>query len=245
MKVGILQFPGSNCDDDSMHVITRVLKEEAQFVWHKENRLPAGTDAVIVPGGFSYGDYLRAGAIAAHSPIMDAVRVFAAEGGAVLGICNGFQILCESGLLPGALTRNASLRFECRQVYVRAEGKPTPFTAAIPAGRVLRMPIAHAEGRYFSEDAETFSKRGQVVFRYCDAAGSVVDSANPNGSQLNIAGIANEAGNVMALMPHPERASEPLLGEDCGRQLFESLRTSIKDKKVGKKSGQEAGNDLS
>lgn len=227
MRVGVLRFPGSNCDDDTLHVFTRVLKEEASFVWHKETRLPEGTDAVVVPGGFSYGDYLRSGAIAAQSPIMDAVRAFAAEGRPVLGICNGFQILCESGLLPGALTRNASLRFECRQVYVRVEGKPTPFTSAIPAGRVLRLPIAHGDGRFVSHDSEALGAAGQVVFRYSDAAGGVSEGMNPNGSQLGIAGVCNEAGNVLALMPHPERAAEPILGEDCGRQMFESLRMHL------------------
>ncbi len=227
MRIAILQFPGSNCDDDAMHVLTRVLTESASFVWHKQSRLPDATDAVIVPGGFSYGDYLRSGAMAAHSPIMDAVRSFAADGGPVLGICNGFQILCEAGLLPGALARNASLHFECRQVNVRVEGKPTPFTSAIPAGRVLRMPIAHGDGRYVHDDADGLGKQGQVVFRYCDAAGGIKDDANPNGSQLNIAGVSNPAGNVVALMPHPERASEALLGEEGGRQIFESLRMSL------------------
>ncbi len=226
MLVGVLRFPGSNCDDDALAAVSRVLGEEARFVWHKDTALPPGTTAVIVPGGFSYGDYLRAGAIAAHAPIMDAVRVFATAGGPVLGICNGFQILCEAGLLPGALARNASLRFECRHVYVRVEGKPTPFTAAIPAGRILRMPIAHAEGRYICDDVEALAGRGQVVFRYCDSSGGLTGASNPNGSQGHVAGVCNEAGNVMALMPHPERAAEAILGEDCGRQIFESLRMS-------------------
>ena len=236
MRVAILQFPGSNCDDDAMHVITRVLGEEALFVWHKESRLPDLTDAVIVPGGFSYGDYLRSGAIAAQAAIMDAVRAFAENGGPVLGICNGFQILCEAGLLPGALARNLSLRFECRHVYVRVEGKPTPFTSAIPAGRVLRLPIAHGDGRYVNADPAGLGERGQVIFRYCDSAGGVKDEANPNGSQLGIAGVSNEAGNVVALMPHPERASEGLLGEESGRQMFESLRLSLSPGKKGKPS---------
>lgn len=236
MRVAILQFPGSNCDDDAMHVVARVLREEAKFVWHKEAALPPKTDAVVVPGGFSYGDYLRSGAIAAHAAIMDAVRAFAAAGGPVLGICNGFQILCEAGLLPGALTRNASLRFECRQVHVRVEGKPTPFTSAIPAGRVLRMPIAHADGRYVCDDGAALGTRGQVIFRYCDAAGGVTDDANPNGSLLGIAGVANERGNVVALMPHPERAAEAILGEEGGRQIFESLRLSLTGGKTGRAS---------
>jgi phosphoribosylformylglycinamidine synthase I len=238
MHVAILQFPGSNCDDDSMHVVTRVLGEQASFVWHKESRLPAGTDAVIVPGGFSYGDYLRSGAIAAQANIMDSVRAFAAGGGPVLGICNGFQILCESGLLPGALTRNASLRFECRYVHVRVEGKPTPFTASIPAGPVMRLPIAHADGRYVSDDPAALGERGQVVFRYCDAGGGVRDEANPNGSQLGIAGVCNAAGNVVALMPHPERASETVLGEESARQMFESLRLSLAKSAPGSRKGR-------
>jgi phosphoribosylformylglycinamidine synthase subunit PurQ / glutaminase len=229
MRVGVLRFPGSNCDDDSLHVINRVLGEQAAFVWHKETRLPSGTDAVIVPGGFSYGDYLRAGAIAAQSPIMDAVRAFAGSGGPVLGICNGFQILCEAGLLPGALTRNVSLRFECRQVNVRLEdkAKATPFTSGLGAGKVLRLPIAHAEGRYISDDSDGLATRGQVIFRYCDPAGAVTDAANPNGSQRGIAGVCNDKGNVLALMPHPERAAEAILGEEGGRQMFESLRTHV------------------
>jgi phosphoribosylformylglycinamidine synthase I len=166
MRIGVLRFPGSNCDDDSLHVVNKVLKEDGRFVWHKETALPSGTDAVVVPGGFSYGDYLRA--IAAHSPIMDAVRAFAAAGGPVLGICNGFQILCEAGLLPGALTRNASLRFECHFVHVRLEGKPTPFTSAIPAGRVLRLPIAHAEGRFVHDEAEALGKADRKLsLRLC------------------------------------------------------------------------------
>jgi len=224
MHIGVLRFPGSNCDDDAWHAVARVLGERASFVWHKDSALPAQTDAVIVPGGFSYGDYLRSGAIAAHSPIMDAVRAFAARGGPVLGICNGFQILCEAGLLPGALTRNVSLRFECRHVYVRVEGRPTPFTSAMTTGLVLRLPIAHADGRYVNDDSEALGKRGQVAFRYCDEAGGIDDGANPNGSQLNIAGVCNEAGNVLALMPHPERAAEAILGEESGRQMFESLK---------------------
>ncbi len=230
MHIAIVQFPGSNCDDDALHVVSRVLGEAASFVWHKQATLPPATDAVIVPGGFSYGDYLRSGAIAAQSAVMDAVRTFAAKGGPVLGICNGFQILCESGLLPGALARNVGLRFECRQVYVRVEGKPTPFTAAIPAGRVLRLPIAHGDGRNVCDDADGLGKSGQVIFRYCDASGGVRDADNPNGSQLNIAGVSNQAGNVVALMPHPERASEALLGEESGRQIFESLRMSLAKK---------------
>ena len=182
---------------------------------------------MVVPGGFSYGDYLRAGAMAAHSPVMSAVRRFAEAGGPVLGICNGFQILCESGLLDGALTRNARLRFVCRDVTVRVEGRPTPFTSAIPAGRVLTMPVAHAEGRYLNDDLDALEREGRIVFRYSDAAGGLDEGANPNGSSRAIAGICNRAGNVVGLMPHPERASEQILGGTDGRQLFDSLLVSL------------------
>ena len=222
---GVIRFPGSNCDDDAVRVVDQVMGAGSQgrIVWHKDRSL-AGVDAVIVPGGFSYGDYLRAGAIAAKSPIMGAVIEFARAGGPVLGICNGFQILCESGLLDGALTRNASLRFECRDVHCVVEGRPTPFTAAIPAGRHIKMSIAHAEGRYIHPEVERLEAEGRVVFRYATADGAVTPAANPNGSMNNIAGVCNEAGNVVGLMPHPERACEALLGgggED-GRMIFES-----------------------
>ncbi|HUS64568.1 MAG TPA: phosphoribosylformylglycinamidine synthase subunit PurQ [Kofleriaceae bacterium] len=222
---GVIRFPGSNCDDDAVRVVDQVMGpgSTGRIVWHKDRSL-AGVDAVIVPGGFSYGDYLRAGAIAAKSPIMGSVIEFARAGGPVLGICNGFQILCESGLLDGALTRNASLRFECRDVHCVVEGRPTPFTAAIPAGRHIKMSIAHAEGRYIHPDVERLEAEGRVVFRYADGDGAVTPAANPNGSQNGIAGICNEAGNVVGLMPHPERACEALLGgggED-GRMVFES-----------------------
>lgn len=221
MKLAVLRFPGSNCDDDALWA-SRLLGLEASFVWHKETTLPPA-DAVLIPGGFSYGDYLRAGALAALSPIIGAARAFAARGGPVLAICNGFQIACEAGLLDGALTRNASLRFACRDVYLRCEGRPTPFTESVPAGRVLRLPIAHAEGRYLHPEPQRLLDEGRVIFRYCDAAGGIVDEANPNGSVHNIAGITNAAGNVLGLMPHPERACEPLTGSTDGRQLFESL----------------------
>ncbi|RMH41863.1 MAG: phosphoribosylformylglycinamidine synthase subunit PurQ [Deltaproteobacteria bacterium] len=225
MNFAVLRFPGSNCDDDALHVVDRVLAPlgaSGRIVWHKDTSL-AGVDAVIVPGGFSYGDYLRAGAIAAHSPIMGAVRRFAEAGGPVLGICNGFQILCEAGLLDGALTRNESLQFVCADVYCVVEGRPTPFTHAIPAGRHLRMSIAHADGRYVHPDVDALEAEGRVVFRYCSKDGEVVPEANPNGSMHNIAGVCNAAGNVVGLMPHPERACEHLLGEggEDGRCLFE------------------------
>lgn len=213
MRFGVIRFPGSNCDDDAVFAADLLADRgaSAQIVWHKDTGL-GGVDAVIVPGGFSYGDYLRSGAIAAHSPIMAAVKAFADRGGPVLGICNGFQILCESGLLDGALTRNASLRFECRDVWCVVEGRPTPFTHAIPAGRHIKMSIAHAEGRYVHPDVDALEAEGRVVFRYATADGEVCDAANPNGSVHHIAGICNAAGNVVGLMPHPERAFENLLG---------------------------------
>lgn len=226
MKFGIIRFPGSNCDDDAFDAVHRVLAPAGatgKILWHKEHDL-GGVDVVILPGGFSYGDYLRAGAMAAWSPIMGAVKDFAAKGGWVFAICNGFQIACEAGLLEGALTRNESLHFECRDVHLRIEGRPTPFTQAIPAGRVLRMSIAHAEGRYVHPDVERLEREGLVIFRYVTAEGQVTAGANPNGSAANIAGVTNAGGNVVGLMPHPERAVEHLLGEggEDGRRLFES-----------------------
>jgi phosphoribosylformylglycinamidine synthase subunit PurQ / glutaminase len=222
---GVIRFPGSNCDDDAMRVADQVLRSagaRGRMLWHKDRKL-SGIDVVLVPGGFTYGDYLRAGAMAAHSPIMAAVKKFAGAGGPVLGICNGFQILCEAGLLEGALSRNASLRFVCRDVHLVVEGRPTPFTHAIPAGRVIKMSIAHAEGRYVHPDIDRLEGEGRVVFRYAEPDGAVAEAANPNGSAHNIAGVCNADGNVVGLMPHPERACEDLLahgGED-GLMLFE------------------------
>ncbi|WP_428266358.1 phosphoribosylformylglycinamidine synthase subunit PurQ [Haliangium sp.] len=226
MIFGVIRFPGSNCDDDALYVVDRLLADQGsrgRMIWHKDHEL-GEVDAVIVPGGFSYGDYLRCGAMAAHGSIMAAVKRFAERGGPVLGICNGFQILCEAGLLEGALTRNASLRFVCKDVYCRVEGRPTPFTHAIPAGRHIRVPVAHAEGCYLHPDVDALERAGQVVFRYCRADGEVAPEANPNGSAANIAGVCNPAGNVVGLMPHPERAVEDLLGRggEDGRMLFES-----------------------
>lgn len=226
-RFGIVRFPGSNCDDDALHVVDEVLAplgSEGVMIWHKDTDLPT-VDAIVVPGGFSYGDYLRAGAIAAKSPIMDAVRKYANDGGPVLGICNGFQVLCESGLLEGALVRNRNLRFVCRDVYCRVEGRPTPFTQAIPAGRSVRMSVAHAEGRYQHPDIERLESEGQVVFRYVSADGDANDDACPNGSINQIAGVCNAAGNVLGLMPHPERACENVLGNggEEGRWVFESV----------------------
>lgn len=224
MNFAVLQFPGSNCDQDVVHVLRQVLGQSARLLWHKDVSL-GDTDAVIVPGGFSYGDYLRTGAIARFSPVMAAVRQFAANGGWVLGICNGFQILCEAGLLPGALIRNRSLQFRCEQVHLKTENRGSAFTRRTPAGQLMRIPIAHGEGCYFA-DAETLDRleqKGQVLWRYVNAAGEATEDANPNGSVRNIAGICNEAGNVAGLMPHPERASEAILGSTDGRWIFESL----------------------
>ena len=222
MNVAVVRFPGSNCDDDAFHVVGRVMAQPVRFAWHKETSL-GDAEAVVLPGGFSYGDYLRAGAMAANSPIMGAVKAFAEKGGPVLAICNGYQIACEAGLLDGALTRNASLHFECRDVHLLVEGKPTPWTRAIPAGRVLRIPIAHAEGRFVHPNVEQLEKEGRIVFRYVDPTGGATESANPNGSMANIAGTCNARGNVVGLMPHPERASEAVLGSDDGKMLFASL----------------------
>ncbi len=222
MNVVVVRFPGSNCDDDALHVVKNVVGASGRFAWHKETSLGA-VDAVVLPGGFSYGDYLRAGAMAANSPIMGAVKQFAEGGGPVLAICNGYQIACEAGLLDGALTRNASLHFECRDVHLLVEGKQTPWTRAIPAGRVLKMPIAHAEGRFVHNDVASLEKEGRVIFRYVDASGGEGAGANPNGSIANIAGTCNARGNVVGLMPHPERASEAVLGGDDGKMIFASL----------------------
>ncbi len=230
MKCGIVVFPGSNCDHDVYHVWKHVLGEEAIFLWHDDSNLQ-GSDLVVLPGGFSYGDYLRAGAMAAQSPIMGAVKRHADAGGLVLGVCNGFQILCEAGLLPGALRRNVGLRFLSQEVHLRVERDDLPFTSRYRRGHVLRMPIAHGEGFYYDRDdrLDALEKGGQVVFRYCSAEGKV-DAANaesnPNGSLRSIAGIANGAGNVMALMPHPERCAEPLAGNVEGADLFRSIADS-------------------
>ena len=230
MNFAVLQFPASNCDQDAIHAI-RLLGHSARYVWHKENSLGAA-DAVVVPGGFSYGDYLRCGAIARFSPVMHAVQQFAANGGWVIGICNGFQVLTEAGMLPGALVRNRDLQFHCEHIHLKTLAADTPFTNQIPAGKPLRIPIAHGEGCYFA-DAETLAllKSGnRILWQYCDANGEPTDVANPNGSLLNIAGICNERRNVAGLMPHPERACEPLLGSADGRWIFESMIAALQDK---------------
>jgi phosphoribosylformylglycinamidine synthase I len=235
MNFAVLQFPASNCDQDAVHVLRNVLGHSARFVWHKDTSL-GNADAVIVPGGFSYGDYLRTGAIARFSPVMGAVKAFAAAGGPVLGICNGFQILCEAGLLPGALIRNRSLQFRCEHIFLKTITHRSPFTGRIPEGKVLRIPIAHGEGCYFA-DPETIARlkaNDQILWRYADAQGAVTDAASPNGSIENIAGICNESRNVAGLMPHPERASEGVLGSADGRLIFESLIHALENRSVAK-----------
>ena len=217
MKFCVIVFPGSNCDADAYHAVQDVLGEHAEYIWHKDTDLK-GADVVILPGGFAHGDYLRTGAMARFSPIMREVRAFADRGGPVLGICNGFQILLEAGLLPGAMLRNRGLKFRCEQVHLRVEQIDTPFTAACRKGQVLQLPIAHGEGNYFAEPdvVARLEQNRQVIFRYTDAAGEIADDANPNGSAAAIAGLCNEARNVVGLMPHPERACESILGSADG-----------------------------
>ena len=228
MKFGVIVFPGSNCDHDAYHVVSKHVGQPVDFVWHQETDL-SGFDAVIIPGGFSYGDYLRAGALARFSPIMKAIRQFAADGKFVFGICNGFQILCEAGLLPGVLMRNRSLHFVCKHVNLRLENQNTPFTSEVDPAKVLSIPIAHAEGNYTCDDAtfNTLEENGQIVFRYCDENGDITDAANPNGARSNIAGICNQNRNVLGMMPHPERACEEMLGSNDGRDIFRSLAHTI------------------
>src|SRR5260221_1204211 len=224
MKFAVLQFPGSNCDQDVVHFLRNVLGRSARLLWHKEKSL-GDTDVVVIPGGFSYGDYLRTGAIARFSPVMEAVQGFASNGGLVLGVCNGFQILCEAGLLPGALIRNRSLQFRCENVFLKTVNHDSPFTNAIPEDKLLRIPIAHGEGCYFADDAtlSQLKEGGQILWRYTDSTGETTDLANPNGSLFNIAGICNSARNVAGLMPHPERASEAILGSEDGLLIFRSI----------------------
>ena len=228
MKFGIIVFPGSNCDRDCHDAVTQYLGEEAEYLWYADTDLK-GADVIMLPGGFSYGDYLRAGAIARFSPIMEEVIAFAKRGGLVAGICNGFQILCESHLLPGALVRNDVLKFRSRWIHMRVENTDTPYTSSYHDGQVLRIPIAHGEGNYVADAAtvNALEESGRVVFRYCDANGVVTPESNPNGSVANIAGIASEGGNVLGLMPHPERAVEAILGGTDGRGVFESLRGAV------------------
>jgi len=228
MRAAVLVFPGSNCDRDVALALRQATGREPSMIWHRETELPA-LDLIVVPGGFSYGDYLRCGAIAAHSPVMGAVRERAAAGVLVLGICNGFQVLTEAGLLPGVLLRNAGLRFVCRDIFLRVETDRSPFTRGYRRGAVVRMPIAHNEGNFFAEPEtlERLEGEGRVAFRYCDAAGIVGGDANPNGSLNDIAGILGEYGNVLGMMPHPERLADPELGGTDGRAMFEGLLAAV------------------
>jgi len=228
MRVGVVVLPGSNCDHDALHVVNDVLGAEAEVLWHKETDLK-GVDCVIIPGGFAYGDYLRAGALAKFAPIMEPIKRHAASGGLVMGICNGFQVLTEAGLLPGALMRNEHLRFVGRDIFLRVEEMGTPFTGELSPGQVLRMPIAHGEGNYFADEAtlDELERNGQVIFRYCDSEGRITRQSNPNGSARNIAGICNRERNVLGMMPHPERCSEPLLGNTDGLGIFRSIAAAM------------------
>ncbi len=234
MKFGVVVFPGSNCDHDAYHVLSKHVGQPVDFIWHQETDL-SGFDAVIVPGGFSYGDYLRAGALARFSPVMKSIVQFADGGKFVFGICNGFQILCEAGLLPGALMRNAGLHFVCKHVNLRLENQNTPFTTQLDPAKILAIPIAHAEGNYICDD-ETFNsleENDQIIFRYCDKNGEITDASNPNGARSNIAGICSIDRNVLGMMPHPERACEELLGSNDGRDIFRSLTKAISEIKPG------------
>ena len=228
MKFGIVVFPGSNCDHDSYHVLRKVLGAEVFYIWHKEISLRL-FDAIVLPGGFSYGDYLRAGAVARFSPVMKEIVEYAKAGGPVLGICNGFQILVESGLLPGALIPNGKMRFLCRDVFLKVTSSASRFCHQYETGEVLRMPVAHYRGNYFAEEdlLKRLQDEDRIAFQYCDAAGNVTEDDNPNGSKLNIAGIYNEYKNVLGMMPHPERASESVLGSEDGLGLFKSLLEKI------------------
>ena len=231
MKIGVVVFPGSNCDHDCQHVFENVLGQQVDMIWHKETSV-SGVDAIVIPGGFSYGDYLRTGAIARFSPVMNAVKEFAADGGLVLGICNGFQILLEAGLLPGAMLRNRSLHFVCKDIHVRVENAATPFTSACQSGQVLKIPVAHAEGNYYTDPVTlaALQANAQVVFRYCTEEAKVTPDANPNGSLDNIAGIRNAEGNVLGMMPHPERSAEELLGNADGRLILTSMLEALRKK---------------
>ena len=233
MRAGVVVFPGSNCDRDSLHAVSGVLGEEARFIWHGEEDF-SDLDLVILPGGFSYGDYLRTGAIARFSPVMSAVGDFADSGGLVLGICNGFQVLLESGLLPGSMIANRELRFICRDVYIKVERDDTPFSCELSEGEILRIPVAHFEGNYTAEPEvlRRIGEEGMALFRYCDSDGRVTDEANPNGSAGNIAGLLSEKGNVLGMMPHPERASESILGSEDGLRIFRSAASWL-DKRSG------------
>ena len=228
MQFGIVVFPGTWSDTDCHHAVNGVLGQEAGYVWHKETSL-SGYDCIILPGGFSYGDYLRPGAMAGLSPIMNAVRDFADDGGPLIGICNGFQILCEAGLLPGALLRNNHLEYRCQWTNLKTERTDTPFTLACEPGQVLRVPVSHGEGNYYADAAtlDQLEAEGRVLFRYCEPSGEVTPEANPNGAARNIAGIVNAEGNVLGMMPHPERSCEEILGSTDGNLLFQSIVDSV------------------
>lgn len=228
MQASVVVFPGSNCDRDVKVAIEKITGAKVNMLWHADNAVPQ-TDLIVLPGGFAYGDYLRTGAMAAHSPIMRDVVAKAKAGTPVLGICNGFQVLCESGLLPGVLMRNASLKFVCRDVRIKVERTDTPFTKAYARGEIIRIPVAHGDGNYFADTAtlDALEKEGRVVFRYVDREGEPTPASNPNGSQRNIAGICDERRRVVGLMPHPERLFEPLLGGTDGRKMFESMVASL------------------
>ena len=228
MQASVVVFPGSNCDRDVKVAIEKITGAKVNMLWHADNAVPQ-TDLIVLPGGFAYGDYLRTGAMAAHSPIMRDVVAKAKAGTPVLGICNGFQVLCESGLLPGVLMRNASLKFVCRDVHIKVERTDTPFTKAYARGEIIRIPVAHGDGNYFADTAtlDVLEKEGRVVFRYVDREGEPTPASNPNGSQRNIAGICDERRRVVGLMPHPERLFQPLLGGTDGRKMFESVVASL------------------
>lgn len=224
MKFGVVVFPGSNCDADVKHVLDEVVKQETSFIWHKDT-LPENLDCVVLPGGFSYGDYLRTGAIARFSPVMDGILEFASKGGLVLGICNGFQVLTEAGLLPGVLRINRDLKFICKTVHLKVENTNSPFSNLMSTGEIIKVPIAHGEGNYFlaPDELQELEENKQVIFRYCTSDGKILDAANPNGSINNIAGIINKEGNVLGMMPHPERCSESILGNEDGIKIFQSI----------------------
>ena len=228
MKFGVLVFPGSNCDHDTFNVIEKLVEQPVTFLWHASEDLE-GCDAILVPGGFAYGDYLRTGAIAKFAPVMQSVKKFAANGGLVLGICNGFQILCESGLLPGALMRNAGQHYVCKHLHLRTETTASPFTNALSKGQVLQMPVGHMEGNYFCDESTlaTLRKDNRIAFRYATQSGEINAKANPNGSLENIAGILSEGRNVLGMMPHPDRSSETLLGSADGLLLFKAMAEAL------------------
>lgn len=232
MRFGVVVFPGSNCDEDCWYALKEIMGQEVDYIWHKERKLRE-YDCIILPGGFSYGDYLRTGAIARFSPVIEAIKEFAERGGLILGICNGFQILLEAGLLPGAMLKNSSLRFRCREVWLRVEEEGTPFTCALERGRVLRIPIAHQEGNYYidPQGLEKLRRGKRIIFRYSNQEGEITPEANPNGSVDNIGGILNERGNILGMMPHPERACESLLGSEDGKLIFSSLIKWVEEKR--------------